>query len=200
MENLVRRARFVLGAASAKAFPDWDLPEVAFAGRSNVGKSSALKVLTGGKTKVRVSKNPGRTTEINFFELGLTDDRTLSFVDLPGYGYASVPRAMREHWGTLVRGYFENRKRLALTILLCDLRRGPESEEEGLVAWLEELDIPWLLLLTKADKISKSQRKPMAWKAAKALDLTGSSPILFSAKDGFGIEQLWRKILQASFG
>ena len=200
MEDPVRKARFVLGASSPSAFPDWHLPEVAFAGRSNVGNSSALKLLTGGRTKVRVSKNPGRTTEINFFELALTEDRNLGFVDLPGYGYASVPKALREHWGHLVRRYFETRDQLRLTILLCDLRRGPESEEEGLAAWLDELDIPWLLVLTKADKISKNQRKPMAWKAAKALGLTGASPVIFSAKDSLGLEQLWKRILKASFG
>ncbi len=200
MENHVKNARFTLGAASVSAFPDWERPEVAFAGRSNVGKSSALKLLTGGKTKVRVSKQPGRTTEVNFFEIDLPGDRHISFVDLPGYGYASVPRAMREHWGRLVRAYFEQRENLKLTILLCDLRRGPEEEEENLAAWLEELDIPWVLVLTKADKISKNKRKPMAWQAAKALGLKPNAAILFSAKEGFGLESLWRRIERACFG
>jgi len=193
----VRTAQFVVGASSAKAFPDWDLPEVAFAGRSNVGKSSALKALTGGKCAVRVSKTPGRTREINVFELDLVGRLPIAFIDLPGYGYASVPLRMRAQWGPLVRSYMEGRDNLKAVVLLCDARRGPEDEELGLVEWLEERSIDWICVCTKSDKLAKSKVKPAVWQAARTLGIAGSRAVAFSAKSGVGVDDLWRRILRS---
>lgn len=192
----VRKAQFVVGASGAKAFPVWDLPEVAFAGRSNVGKSSALKALTGGKCSVRVSKTPGRTREINVFELDLVDRPSVAFVDLPGYGYASVPLKMRAQWGPLVRSYLEDRANLKAVVLLCDVRRGPEDEELGLVEWLDERSIDWIAVCTKSDKLAKSKVKPAVWQAARALGIPASRAVAFSAKTGFGVDEVWRRILR----
>ncbi len=190
------KARFVVGASRPEAFPAWDLPEVAFAGRSNVGKSSALKLLTAGQCQVRVSKTPGRTREINFFEITLAKGRRLSFVDLPGYGFAAVAPALQERWARLVEAYLEARPNLKLLVLLCDLRRGPEEEERSLVAWLEQLGIAWRLVCTKADKLPKSKRLPAAQRAAERLGV--GRPILFSGRTGLGRDELWAAILRAT--
>ncbi len=192
----VSKARFVVGAARPEAFPNWDLPEVAFAGRSNVGKSSALKLLTAGRCAVRVSKTPGRTREINFFELTLVGGRRLSFVDLPGYGFAAVAPALQRHWARLVEAYLSNRPNLKLLVLLCDLRRGPEEEEDSLVEWLEQLGVAWRLLCTKADKLPKNKRVPAAQRAAGRLG--AKRPILFSGRTGLGRDELWAAILRAT--
>lgn len=191
----VRRARFVKAAATPDAFPTWDLPEIAFAGRSNVGKSSALKLLTAGHCTVRVSRTPGRTREINFFEVELDAGRTLSFVDLPGYGYAAVSRSLQRKWAQLAEAYLSKRPNLRLFLLLCDVRRGPEAEEEQLVEWLDQLSVPWKLVCTKADKLPKSRRLPAAQRAAERLGV--KRPILFSGRTGIGKEDLWRAILQS---
>ena len=126
----VSGARFVIGAAQASQFPDWQLPEIAFGGRSNVGKSSLLRVLAGSRRLVRVSRTPGRTREVNFFELKLARE-PCAFVDLPGYGYAKVPGAMRSRWGQTLEDYFNYRPQLAALVLLVDARRGPTGRPCG---------------------------------------------------------------------
>jgi GTP-binding protein len=192
----VRSASFKKGAASIKGFPRWDLAEIAFAGRSNVGKSSALQVLLERKCKIRISRTPGRTREINFFEVTANDER-LSMVDLPGFGYAKVPLWKRGEWGTLVDGYLENRANLKGLVLLCDLRRGPEDEERGLADWLTDLGIPFCLVLTKSDKLAKNKRKPAAYKASSDLQIPASRSIIFSAKNETGKQDLWAWIWRA---
>jgi GTP-binding protein len=197
MTVIVHKARFVKGVTGSGRYPDWNLPEIAFAGRSNVGKSSALQVLLQGRCKVRISKTPGRTRELNFFQTHLevnaidqhlptplhplppqtadapdaenTAHTTLAMVDLPGYGYAKVPLWKRSDWGPLVEAYLENRSNLCGVVLLCDLRRGPEAEEHGLVEYLAAVGLPICLVLTKSDKLSKNRRKPAAYEARKKL-------------------------------
>lgn len=194
---VIRKAEFVLGAAQKRAFPSWDMKEIAIAGRSNVGKSSAVDALLKGRCPVRISKTPGRTRQINFFRITLSDG-AFSLVDLPGYGYAKVPLWMREDWGDLVDAYVEQRRQLMAMILILDLRRGPESEEQDLTGWLAEHGVPCYLVATKADKVAKTRQKHLLRKAADELGNLAGRPVLFSARTQMGVEDLWsviRKIL-----
>jgi GTP-binding protein len=199
-DNIVRKAAFLKGAVNPKGFPDWDWPEIAFAGRSNVGKSSALRLMVEKRCKVRISSTPGRTREINFFSVELSDGLSLGFVDLPGFGYAKVPLWKREEWAPLVGKYLEGRKRgrynLKGVVLFCDLRRGPEEEEVNLLEWLDELKIPAVMAFTKSDKLSKSKRKPALMANRKVLPESALSrdPILFSGKSGDGVDLLWKRL------
>lgn len=195
-DPMVRKAQFLKGAVGPKGFPSWEFPEIAFAGRSNVGKSSAIRMALEKRCKVRISSTPGRTREINFFSIELRDGTEVGFVDLPGFGFAKVPLWKRDSWAPLVGSYLEGshhgRDNLCGMVVLCDLRRGPEQEEINLVQWLQELAIPFKLVLTKSDKLSKSKRKPAAMAARKALGVPTSAPVIFSAKSGEGVEKLWR--------
>ncbi|GIW46093.1 MAG: putative GTP-binding protein EngB [Candidatus Binatia bacterium] len=189
----LHEARFVAGAASPGQFPELEYPEVAFVGRSNVGKSSLLNALIGGKPLARVSKTPGRTQQINFF---VVDDR-LTFVDLPGYGFAKVPPRLREHWARLVREYLEHRKQLSLVLLLVDLRRGIEEDESRVLSWVKDLRVSCAVAVTKADKASQSERARQVRALEKTLEPLDVPFILTSATRGEGIGDLWKTILEA---
>jgi len=179
-------AKFILGAAKAAQFPEWDLPEIAFGGRSNVGKSSLLRVLAGSRRLVRVSRTPGRTQEVNFFRLRL-DDTDCAFVDLPGYGYAKVPGRVKQVWGRLVEQYFAERAQLAGLVLLIDARRTPEEAELELYRYLGDLSRPCLPVYTKIDKLPKTKRDNILWRSHKALG-AGGKPQGFSALTGEGAD------------
>jgi GTP-binding protein len=185
-------ATFVKGAAKSTQFPDWDLPEIAFGGRSNVGKSSLLRVLAGSRRLVRVSRTPGRTREVNFFRLRL-DNTDCGFVDLPGYGYAKVPKQIKQLWGRVVERYFAERAQLAALVLLIDSRRGPEVAELELYAYLKDLDRPCLPVYTKTDKLPKTKRDTLLWRSHKALGASGK-PVGFSALTGEGKEDVLAKL------
>ncbi|MDP6603851.1 MAG: ribosome biogenesis GTP-binding protein YihA/YsxC [Rhodospirillales bacterium] len=144
---------FVLGVAGADQLPDASLPEVAFAGRSNVGKSSLVNALTGRKTLARVSNAPGRTRQLNFFALA----ERLMLVDLPGYGYAKVPRSEARRWTDLVEAYLRGRPNLRRVCLLIDARRGVGESDRELMAMLDVAAVPYWAVLTKCDKLSKAQ-------------------------------------------
>jgi GTP-binding protein len=188
-----RSATFVASAPSPAAFPPPGAPEIAFAGRSNVGKSSLLNVLCGVTQLARTSSTPGRTRALNWFAIVPPKGPDLAFVDLPGYGYAKVPHEMREAWRPLVES-FAKRPSLKLFVVLVDLRRGPEREEGELFEWLDSIGVPSQLVLTKADKLSKAQRNLAAREAARLLHRP-SPPLIFSALTGDGIPELWRAIL-----
>ncbi len=177
-------AKFERGATRASQFPDWDLPEVAFGGRSNVGKSSLLRTLAGSRRLVRVSRTPGRTQEINFFRLEL-DGIRCSFVDLPGYGYARVPRHLKQLWGRAVERYFAERAQLAALVLLVDARRLPGAAEQELHDYLGELHRPCLPVYTKVDKLPKTRRQTLLWRSHELLGARGK-PLAFSALTGEG--------------
>jgi len=181
-------AKFILGAAAATQFPEWDLPEIAFGGRSNVGKSSLLRVLAGSRRLVRVSRTPGRTQEVNFFGLRL-DDVQCAFVDLPGYGYAKVPGRIKQLWGKVVEQYFAERAQLAALVLLIDARRGPEQAELELYRYLKDLKRPCLPVYTKIDKLPKTKRDNLLWQAHESLG-AGGKPLGFSALTGDGKERV----------
>jgi GTP-binding protein len=186
-----RRAEFVTSAAAPEGYPPSGPPEVAFAGRSNVGKSSLLNLLIG-KPLARTSSTPGRTRLINFFRLEMPAG-PLGFVDLPGYGYAKVPVAMRASWRPLVESYLTTRPTLRAVFLLVDARRGAEGEERELCEYLAELGTPLEIVLTKADKLAKNKRWPAAAALRRDLGLA-REPLVASAQSGEGVDDLWRAI------
>jgi GTP-binding protein len=191
-----RKASFMTSAAAPTDFPPEELPEVAFAGRSNVGKSSLINTLVGHSGLARTSRTPGRTQLLNWFRVEAPQPGgSLAFVDLPGYGYAKVPTAMQASWQTLIERYLEDRKVLKAVVLLVDVRRGVEGEEEDLAAWLTERKVPVIGVVTKIDKVAKNKREPVLAGVKRALALP-RPPIGFSAQDGDGVDDLWRAIVR----
>lgn len=183
-------ARFLAGAADPVRFPQLPYPEIAFAGRSNVGKSSLLNRLVGHRGVARVSKTPGRTQQINFF---LIDER-LTFVDLPGYGFARVPPVIQSQWKTLVETYFSGRENLRGVVLIIDLRRGIEDDDRLLCEYLTARAIPILLVATKSDKLAYGERQRRT-RALAAGSLPGVMTVVAcSARSAEGITQLWKEL------
>ena len=191
-----RQASFLTSATAPAGFPAEGPPEIAFAGRSNVGKSSLINVLTGFAGLARTSATPGRTRLLNFFHIVSPAGDPLRFVDLPGYGYAKVPREMRASWRPMVEGYVQGRAALRLVVVILDARRAPEDDEAELLAWLDDCGKPALVVLTKADKLPKNKRLPAAARARRVLGLA-RDPLLFSTSEPAGAEALWRKIQSA---
>ena len=185
------RARFVTSAAQPSDFPPPGLPELAVVGRSNVGKSSLINALVGQDGLARTSRTPGRTRLANWFEI----DGRFHLVDLPGYGYAEVSRAMRDSWRPLIEGYLAERTSLVGVLLLIDIRRGVEHEELDFVPWLAERKLPVVVALTKADKLAKNKRTLEVAAVRKALGLA-RDPLAVSTLSGDGIEPLWRAVAQ----
>lgn len=184
-------AEFVLSAREPAHYPPASLPEVAFAGRSNVGKSSLINALLNRKGLARTSNTPGRTQEINFFRV---NDR-FNFVDLPGYGYAKVPEAIRRQWGPMVETYLRERGTLHLVLLILDVRRDPSPEDQQLIRWLSFYRVPFLLILTKRDKVSNNAFAQQRSRIAAKMALPPETPLMaFSARTGAGKEALWREI------
>ena len=190
----IRSAEFVLSATEPVHYPSAVLPEIAFAGRSNVGKSSLINALMNRKKLARTSNSPGRTQEINFFCV----NGRLTFVDLPGYGYAKVPETLRKQWGPMVETYLRGRQTLRLVVLILDVRREPSAEDRQLMDWLQFYRLPRLVVLTKIDKVS---RNVLADRSRLITEKIGAPPaeppIPFSVKTGAGRGLLWRKILEA---
>ncbi len=189
---IIQSAEFVKSAVQPEGYPPPNLPEIAFAGRSNVGKSSLINVLVNRKRLVKTSATPGRTQLLNFFRI---NDR-ICFVDLPGYGYAKVPEAVRRRWGPMVEGYLSKRSCLRGVILILDIRRTPKQEEHDLLNWLSDHRIPAKTVLTKTDKISKSRRQLRRRDVAEALAAPVEDLLLFSAKTRQGRQELWAHILE----
>ena len=181
------QARFLLSAAKPRDFPPEAGPELAFAGRSNVGKSSAINALTGRKRLAYSSKTPGRTRTINFFDLG----GRARLADLPGYGHATAPRSLRASWDALVGGYLTGRRRLAAVIMLTDARRPLTANDRQFLQWLRPVQASRLVLLSKADKLSRAERVQALATTRSALDDAGmtSEVMLFSSKSAEGVEE-----------
>jgi GTP-binding protein len=188
----VKNAQFITSAVKPAQYPPPDFPEVAFAGRSNVGKSSLINTLVNRKRLVKTSSTPGRTQLINFFLV----NGSLSLVDLPGYGYAKVPLAVKKKWGPMIETYLSTRPGLAAVVLLMDIRRTPREEEFRLFDWLAFYGIPVVPVLTKADKLSKTKQKKQLQATARTLDIPEQELILFSAKSRLGKEALWQRMAQ----
>jgi len=191
-----RRAQYLTSASAPRDFPRPTAAEVAFVGRSNVGKSSLINALTGVSALARTSSTPGRTRLINWFEVVAERGRVLAFVDLPGFGYAKVSRAERSTWRALIEAYLGDREVLRAVVLLVDARRGAQEEECDLAAWLVDRGVSVIPVLTKADKLAKGDRLPAAAALARSLGMTRPA-LVCSARTGDGIDPLWRAILQA---
>jgi GTP-binding protein len=187
---LVKSSEFVTSAVKPEQYPPAEYPEVAFAGRSNVGKSSLINKLVNRRRLVKTSSTPGRTQLINFFLV----NAGLSLVDLPGYGYAKVPVAVKKQWGPMVESYIANRANLKAVVLLMDIRRTPKAEEFSLMDWLRHHRIPMILVLTKADKLSKTQQLRQRKITADILGIDPGDFVLFSAKSGLGKRDIWELI------
>jgi GTP-binding protein len=190
---------FVIGATSPHLFPSDGLPEIAFVGRSNVGKSSLLNtLLLRGKKKggpivkkdlARTSSTPGRTQTINFFRV---DDK-MYFVDLPGYGYAKAPRRVVDQWRRLAESYLTDRAPLKLVVLIVDIRHGPTALDRAMMDWLQENQQRFVVVASKADKLKAAQRL----QAVRAIEQDFYPPLAFSSVTGDGVAALWDGIRAA---
>jgi GTP-binding protein len=184
------QADFAGTAADPSQFPREGLPEVAFAGRSNVGKSSLINALLNRRNLARTSKTPGKTRAIQFFRV----EGDLLFADLPGYGFARVARTLREDWGPLIEGYLAGRVCLKLLVLLLDVRRDVTRDDRDLLDWLARAGVPALVVLTKADTLSRSQQAARERVIRSGLGLADKPLLLVSARTGAGKNDLWREI------
>jgi GTP-binding protein len=185
---------FAGSAASPDQFPRDGLPEVAFLGRSNVGKSSLLNALAGRRDVARVSSTPGRTRLVNFFRV----DDEMYLADLPGYGYARVPEKLRRSWERLVTSYLTGRPSLALCVFLVDARHEPMPGDETLRAYLDHHKLPYVLVATKVDKIGRSEEARRRQALASGLGSRARDVVVVSATEGRGIDELWRAIRAAA--
>ena len=192
--SALQQARFLSSAAAAKDFPPASVPELAFAGRSNVGKSSALNALAGRRRLAFASKTPGRTQMINFFALGGRG----RLADLPGYGYASAPHALRSTWDELIGSYLLERKPLVGVVVLMDARRPLTDNDRNFLEWLRPGAALRLILLSKADKLARAEQAKTLARTRVALDRAAltSRVILFSSKSGEGVAET-RALLEA---
>jgi GTP-binding protein len=189
---IIKSADFVKSAVKPSHYPPATLPEIAFTGRSNVGKSSLINTLVNRKRLVKTSSTPGRTQLINFFNI----NNAFSFVDLPGFGYAKVPESIKRTWGPMVETYLLNRKTLKGVVLIMDIRRMPGTHELDFIEWLRYHTIPTILILTKADKLSKSKQMNQHIAITKILGTHHDDLILFSAKTRMGKDATWAEIEQ----
>lgn len=192
----VLSAEFVKSATKPSEYPPGNLPEVAIAGKSNVGKSSLINTLVNRKNLAKTSSQPGRTQTLNFFRV----NGDLSLVDLPGYGFAKAPLEVRKAWKPMVETYLQTREAIRLVILILDSRRGLSPDDSTLLDWLEYHEIPALIVLTKADKLSQFERARQR-KGLTAVPLLEDMPmVFFSAMTGEGREELWKWIQRTVSG
>ncbi len=182
-------AQYIIGAAQQRQFPPEELPEIAFLGRSNVGKSSLLNCLLGGRQLARTSRRPGCTRLIHFYRV----DGCFCFVDLPGYGFASVSKQTIASWSELIESYLLERRNLALCVLLVDIRRGWMEKDLELQRWLEFHNRRHLVVATKVDKL-KNRSEQIRGLDAIRQQLHGGDPVPFSAIDGRGAREIWKAI------
>jgi GTP-binding protein len=189
----VLRAERFASAAQAQQFPTPSAPEVAFLGRSNVGKSSLLNRMVGRRRLAFTSATPGKTRLVHWYRVERAGGDAL-LVDLPGYGWAKVSRAERGRWKTLVEAYLGDRATLRVAVLLQDLRREFSEDESLLVAWLAERDVPVLVALTKCDKIKSMRRAARLRTLRASIDVPSERVVATSAQTGLGIDDLWRAI------
>ena len=187
---VVHTAHFVTSAPALSRCPPAGWPEIAFAGRSNVGKSSLINCLLNRKGLVRTSSTPGRTQLLNFFAV----NETIYFVDLPGYGFARAPRSVRAQWQPMVHGYLRRRSTLKAVVWLLDVRREPSNEDLEFLDCLEGSEIPTIPVLTKVDKVSRNQLQRRIHDIASATQLSNEFFTPFSVLTRQGYDELWELI------
>ena len=190
---VIRNVEFIGGMAEKHGWrPESSLPEVAFAGRSNVGKSSLLNALVRRKSFARVSRTPGRTREINFFRV----NNTFVLVDLPGYGYARISKTKKAEWRPMIDSYLRRTTQLRGIVLLLDIRREPSEDDRAMLDFLADLGVPTIVALTKSDKLTKADARESVAKISRVLALEPDQVIQFSAHSGEGRVELLEAITQ----
>jgi len=188
---------FVIGAVRHEQLPDDGLPEVALAGRSNVGKSSLINRMIERKNLARTSSQPGKTQQLNFYRV----NGAMYFVDFPGYGYAKVSKAQRAKWGRFIEAYIRGRKQLKLQLLIVDLRHPPTEDDKLMYDWLRHYGIPTCVVATKADKVPRTKRMRHLRVVRETLGLDDGVPlVMFSSETGEGRDELWSIVEQAIAG
>jgi GTP-binding protein len=187
---IIKNVEFIKSATKPDEYTEPLFLEVAFAGRSNVGKSSLINTLINRKSLVKTSAKPGCTQLINFFLL----NGNLSLVDLPGYGYAKVSKKIRAQWGPMIERYLTVRETLRAMVLLIDMRREPQQEELDLINWFTAHAIPHRIVLTKADKLSKTKQQKSISTIARCLGMEQDRLISFSSKTRLGRDRLWTEL------
>ncbi len=192
MEINTHNAEILLSAANKSHYPQDDIPEIALAGRSNVGKSSFINTLLNRKNLARISGKPGKTQLLNFFNI---DDK-LRFVDVPGYGYAKVSKTERAKWGKMIEEYLTSRDNLRAVVSLVDLRHDPSADDVQMYEFLKYYEIPVIVVATKADKIPRGKWNKHESAIKKKLDFDKTDDfIIFSSVDKTGLDQAWNAIL-----
>lgn len=185
---------FVISAVRRDQLPEDALPEIALAGRSNVGKSSLINRMIERKNLARTSSQPGKTQQLNYYRI----NERLYFVDYPGYGYAKVSKVQRQKWGAFIEEYIQQREQLKLQLLVVDVRHPPTEDDRLMYGWLKYHGIPLCIVATKADKIPRGKWDKHTRIIREALDADPADPlVLFSSETGRGREELWDVIMQA---
>ncbi|MFC4767529.1 ribosome biogenesis GTP-binding protein YihA/YsxC [Effusibacillus consociatus] len=185
---IIRSSEFIISAVGPKQYPEGNQPEIALAGRSNVGKSSLINRLINRKNLARTSAKPGKTQTLNFYHI----NQAFYFVDLPGYGFARVPKSIKDQWAKFIEQYLSKRDQLKVVIQLVDLRHPPSNEDIHMFEWLGHFGIPRIVVTTKADKISRGQWPKHQKIIREALRVPKDVPmVLFSSETGQGKEELW---------
>ena len=192
MSIIINNTDLAQTAVRRDQFPDTGWPEVAFVGKSNVGKSSLINAMLGRKKLARTSQNPGKTRTINFYDV----EGKLYFVDLPGYGYARVSKSESEKWGQMVEGYLKNRPSLQRIFLLVDIRHEPSANDRMLYDWFAHYDLPFTLVATKSDKINRSQIQKHQGMIRRNFNAP-EPPVPFSSETKDGRDSLWSLILDS---
>ncbi len=192
----IHQTTFIKSAVKPADYPPLELPEIAFAGRSNVGKSSLINTLVERKGLVRTSSTPGRTQLINFFQV-TASPCSLTLVDLPGYGYAKVPLEVKRQWGPMMERYLASRESLKGVVLILDIRRIPSDEDLQMLAWLQAYQRRPIIVLTKCDKVGKNERAKQTAAIAARLQMDRSLLLHFSALSREGKDGVWQAILAA---
>ncbi|TLS39212.1 ribosome biogenesis GTP-binding protein YihA/YsxC [Pseudalkalibacillus caeni] len=187
----VTKSDFIISAVKPDQYPEDDLPEIALAGRSNVGKSSLINTLLNRKNLARTSQKPGKTQTLNFYLI----NEVLYFVDVPGYGFAKVSKKEREAWGKMIETYLANREDLRAVILIVDLRHSPSNDDVVMYDWLKHYEIPVIVVATKADKIPKGKWQKHLKVVRETLKVEPTDQlVVFSAQTGKGKEEVWSAI------
>jgi GTP-binding protein len=200
----VLEATFVTTAVDKQGYPAPDRPEIAFVGRSNVGKSSMINALTGRKKLVRVSNTPGRTRTLNFFDVVLEGrgggTRSVRLADLPGYGFAKASKTERKAWKKMISEYLESRASLKVVVSIIDAEVGPTPDDFQTLDYLAEGKARILVAATKIDRLPKAKRKPRIQELTLALELPEGAVLPFSATEGLGVSETWGALLEVVSG